>query len=150
MGKLLYAAPHIPHYKERVRPIEALLGGKGQVVWDEACTAALNDLLSCIHARIRLTPADPYGKLVLYPSEREGVGFVACLQGGAPVAFVSRYLTRLERRLGVLTRLVAVTAWAVRKLRRYTTFAQEVRVILPTAEDTVVVGDVEAHLRLRA
>ena len=75
----MYASPHIPHFKERVRPIEALLAGREVAVWSEACTAALNDLLRCIHVRVRLVPADPYGVLDLYPSVRDGVGFAACL-----------------------------------------------------------------------
>ena len=126
MGKLMYASPHITHFKERVKPIEALLAQWGEVKWTEACTSALNDLLLCIYARIRLVPADPYGKLVLYPSVHEGTGFVACLQNGAPVAFVSRHMSKTELKYGVLTRLVALVAWAVKCLRRYTTFASDI------------------------
>ena len=50
VGKLMYASPHIPHFKERVKPIEALLAQRGEVKWTEACTVALNDLLSCMYA----------------------------------------------------------------------------------------------------
>ena len=71
MGKLMYASPHVPHYKERVRPIERLLAQKGEVCWTAQCTAALNDLLQCIWQRIRLVPADPRGVLVMYPSVRD-------------------------------------------------------------------------------
>ena len=46
--------------------------------------------------------------------------------------------------------MVSLVAWVVRKLRRYTTFAQEVRVIIPTEEDMVVVADPALHLWLRA
>ena len=150
VGKLMYASPHIPHFKERIKPIEALLSGKGRVSWTAACTAALNDLVRCIYARVRLVPADPYGRLVMYPSKRDGLGFVACLQGGAPVAFVLRALSRTEMKLGILSRLIAVVAWAVRRLRRYTTFAEEILVVLPDAESVVVALDTATHLRLRA
>ena len=94
-------------------------------------------------------PADPYGKLVLYPSEHDGTGFVACLQNGAPVAFVSRHLSKSELKFGVLTRLVALVAWAVRRLRRYTTFASDIQVVVPTGVDAVVVAAPTAHMRLR-
>ena len=69
----------IPHFKARIKPIEALLSAKGRVLWDERCTAALNDLLRCRYSRVRLVSADPYGSLVMYPSVVGDAGFVACL-----------------------------------------------------------------------
>ena len=122
----MYASPHIPHFKEWVKPIEALLAQQGELKWTEACTAALNDLLSCIYARIRLVPADTYGKLVLYPSVHNGMGFVACLQNGVPLPFVSCHMSKTELKYGVLMRLVALVAWAVKRLHRYTTFASDI------------------------
>ena len=62
-----------------MKPIEALLLAKGNVVWDKQCTTALNDLLWCIYKRVWLVLADPYGALVLYPSVVADTGFVACL-----------------------------------------------------------------------
>ena len=103
VGKLIYASPHLSHYKERMKPIEALLSQRGNVRWTEECTAALNDLLQCIYAHIRLVPAGPYGSLVMYPSEHDGMRFIACLQNGAPVAFVSHHLSKMELKFGVLT-----------------------------------------------
>ena len=66
------------------------------------------------------------------------------------MAFVSRYLTRTEERLGLTTQLVSVVGWAVRRLRRYTTFAASITVIVPSAEEAALVIDVAAHLKLRA
>ena len=63
--------------------------------------------------------------------------------------FVSRTLTCTEQKLGVLSRLIAVVAWAVRKLLCYTTFAEEVLVVLPDAESVLVTMDVHTHLQLR-
>ena len=31
VGKLMYASPHVPHYKEHVKPIEALLSQRGNI-----------------------------------------------------------------------------------------------------------------------
>ena len=62
-----------------MKPIEALLLVKGDTVWNEQCTAALNDLLRCIYARVWLVSANPYGALVLYPSVVADTRFVACL-----------------------------------------------------------------------
>ena len=146
----MYASPHIPHFKERIKLIRALLSGKGRESWTLACTAILNDTMHCIYARLRLVPADPYGRLVMYPHKRDGLGFVACLQGSMPVAFVSRALTHTEIKLGVLSWLIVVVAWAVRRLRRYTTFAEEILVVLPDAESVVVALDTATHLCLRA
>ena len=80
VGQLLYASPHLANFKAHIRPIEALLSGKGRVLWTEQCTQALNSLLRGVYARVRLVPADPAGALVMYPSVQGGVGFVACCQ----------------------------------------------------------------------
>ena len=66
------------------------------------------------------------------------------------MAFVSRHLSKTELKYGVLTRLVVVVAWAVKRLRRYTTFAADIKVVLPTSKAAVVVVDPAAHMKLRA
>ena len=86
----------------------------------------------------------------MYPFEQDGLGFVACLQGGTPVKFVSRALTHTKIKLGVLLQLIAVVAWVVQRLRWYTTFAEEILVVLPDAESVVVALDTATHLCLRA
>ena len=82
---------------------------------------------------MRLVPTDPYGRLVMYTSKRDGLGFVACLQGGAPVVFVSHALMCTKMKLGVLSRIIMVVAWAVQWLRHYTTFAEAILIVLPDA-----------------
>ena len=66
------------------------------------------------------------------------------------MAFVLRYLTRTEERLGPLTQLVSVAGWAVRRLKRYTTFAANITIIVPAAAEAALVVDAAAHLKLRA
>ena len=78
------------------------------------------------------------------------MGFVACLQGGAPVAFVSRALMRTEMKLGVLSWLIAVVTSVVQRLRQYTTFAEEILVVFPDAESVVEALDTTTHLCLCA
>ena len=63
--------------------------------------------------------------------------------------FPSRYLTATEGKLGELTCLASIVSWAVRRMRRYTTFASNTRVVLPSAADCAAVLDVECNLRLR-
>ena len=60
------------------------------------------------------------------------------------------HLTVTERKYGLLTRLVTLVVWALRRLRRYTTFARDIQVVVPTQADTVVVADPAAHMHLRA
>ena len=60
------------------------------------------------------------------------------------------HLTVTERKYGLLTRLVDLVVWALRHLRRYTTFAHGIQVVVPTQADTVVVTDPAAHMHLRA
>ena len=57
-------------------------------------------------------------------------------KGECPIAFVARYLTKMELKYSTLYTLVSVTAWEIRKVHHYTMFAREVRIILPTAVDT--------------
>ena len=89
---------------------------------------------------VRLVQPDPTGVVVVYPSLEDEACFVALTQSGpdkgeCPIAFVARYLTKTELKYGTLTTLVSVAAWAIRRLCRYTTFAKEVHVILPTTVD---------------
>ena len=63
---------------------------------------------------------------------------------------MAQHLTVTERKYGLLTRLVTLVVWALRHLRRYTTFARDIQVVVPTQADTVVVADPAAHMRLRA
>ena len=63
---------------------------------------------------------------------------------------MARHLTVTEHKYDLLTRLVTLVVWALRCLRRYTTFAHDIQVVVPTQADTVVVADPAAHMRLRA
>ena len=60
------------------------------------------------------------------------------------------HLSVTERKYGLLTRLVTLVVWALRRLQRYTTFASDIQVVVPTQADTVVVVDPAAHMHLRA
>ena len=63
---------------------------------------------------------------------------------------MSRKLSRSEEKVGRLTQLVSLTGWCLRKLRRYTTFATLIKVVLPDTADVMTVLDVNCNLRLRA
>ena len=43
---------------------------------------------------------------------------------------------------------MALVAWAVKCLRRYTTFTTDIKVVMPTGVDAVVVTDPTTHIRL--
>ena len=63
LGRLLWAAPFIPNFKQRIRPIEALLSPKSAGVWTQDCTDALNELLRIVERRFTLAIADPHQPL---------------------------------------------------------------------------------------
>ena len=63
---------------------------------------------------------------------------------------MARHLTVTERKYGLLTRLVTLVVWALRRLRRYTTFAHDIQVVVPTQADTVAVTDPATHMHLCA
>ena len=76
----------------------------------------------------------------MHPSVEGDVGFIALTQPGTnikehPIAFLARYLTKIELKYSILTILVSVTAWVIRKQCYYTIFAVEVCIILPTIVD---------------
>lgn len=58
-----------------------------------------------------------------------------------PVAFLSRYLSATERKWSPTERLVSFVAWGVRKLRRYTTTAKEIRVAVQEEAEVAVIID---------
>jgi hypothetical protein len=68
LGRLLWASPFIPNFKERVKPIEELLSPKGPGAWTKQCTQALNDMLRTIEQRLTLATADPYAPMEVYIS----------------------------------------------------------------------------------
>ena len=63
---------------------------------------------------------------------------------------MAQHLTVTECKYGLLTRLVTLVVWALRHLQRYTTFARDIQVVVPTQADTAVVANPAAHMRLRA
>ncbi len=67
-----------------------------------------------------------------------------------PVSIVCRRCTLAEVKMGAMERKLMHVAWAVRQLRRYTTFAQQVQVVLPDPESVLVVSSKEHHQRLAA
>jgi hypothetical protein len=67
-----------------------------------------------------------------------------------PVAFLSRYLTKTEMKWSSLEQTVSLVSWALRQTRRYTTYAQKIRVIVECEEEVAVILDRNQHIRLRA
>ena len=60
LGRLLWAAPFVPNFKEYVRPLEVLLSPKSSGEWTRECTEALNKVLRVIEERLTLAVADPH------------------------------------------------------------------------------------------
>ena len=46
-----------------------------------------------------------------------------------PIAFLARYLTRIELKYGTLSTLISIVAWGFRKLCQCSTYAVEARVV---------------------
>lgn len=47
--------------------------------------------------------------------------------------------------MGIMERRLVHIAWAVRQLKRYTSFAKKVRVLLPDSESLLVVSNRDHH-----
>ena len=156
LGKLLWASPLIPHFKQRMVPLEKLLKGKGTVEWTEECTQAMNDPLAALHVSTKLQLPNFGGVFRLYPSVSGEFAFVAVTQPQgdaiqeAPVAFVSRRLTPTELKRTPVEQFVGVAVWATRKLKRFTTTAKQVVVVCPEEEWPTLLASEEVHLKVRA
>ena len=139
-----------------VASIEALLKKPAGVAkWSAACTTALNELLVCIFPRVRLVKIDTTGMAVVFPLVEGDMCFVAHTQPGpnieeCPIAFLARFLTKIESKYSIFTTLVSVTAWAIKKLHHYTIFTMEVCIVLPTTANIPVVVDLESNIKCRA
>ena len=139
-----------------VAPIEAFLKKPAGVAkWSAECTVALNEFLVCIFACVRLVLPYPMGIVVIYPLVEGDMCFVAHTQPGpnieeCPIAFLARFLTKIELKYSIFTTLVSVTAWAIKKLHHYTIFTMEVCIVLPTTANIPVVVDLESNIKCRA
>ena len=71
--------------------------------------------------------------LVVMTQEHEG--------SKRPVAFISRYLTKTEEKWGDIEKTVSLASWALRKLRRYSTYAERIIVMVPWEETRLVILD---------
>ncbi len=145
LGRLLWASPFIPNYKQKVAPIEALLSPSGPGEWTEECTAALNLLLRDVERRLTLTVARPKDPVELHVSLGPTSGMVALFQrreGGDArvVGLVSRMLTPYELSRPPLERKLHLARWALYRCRRFTTTSPEVAVHLDDAAEVVVLG----------
>jgi hypothetical protein len=49
-----------------------------------------------------------------------------------------------------LERTISLVGWGLRKLRRYTTYAKKIRVLVPQQEHVLVILEKQQHVRLRA
>lgn len=101
LGRLLWASPFVPNFKEQVKPIEQLLSPKGPGEWTEECTQALNNILRTVERRLTLTIADPYRPMEVYVSVGNETGLAVITQEGSNgethvIALVSRGLTAYE------------------------------------------------------
>jgi hypothetical protein len=76
LGKFLWAAPFIPHFKQLVEPIEKLLSPKNEGIWTPECTQAVNRLVQVMFAQVQLHQADPYGVISMHPTTAGHLGFV--------------------------------------------------------------------------
>ena len=78
LGRLLWASPFVPNYKEEVKPLEELLSPKSGGVWSATCTAALNQVLRLIEARATLAIAKPHDptQVYVYLSEKTGMAML--------------------------------------------------------------------------
>lgn len=107
-----------------------------------------------IFRRLRLQLPDFSAPFTLYPDYNDAVSTASLTQGGGsgecPVALVSKRCSPSERKLTPAERLVDVVMWAVRKLRRYVTFAPYTEVVFEEESVVALVGDQHAHLKIRA
>ncbi len=155
VGKLNFAAPFIPNYKQLVRPIEALLTRRCNPKWTEPCTNALNKLVKLIFSRVRLELPDCNKPFFIYPGVHDGVGAVVIAQKGKegkelPVLMVGRRMLLTEQKMTHLEQLVGVASWGLRQMGGLLCFAPEIVVSLPWQEQVTCVQDKEVHQRLRA
>lgn len=145
----------MPDFKEKIRPIEALLSPKGPGEWTAECTAALNDILRVVEQRITLAMADPYGPMDVFVSVGTDTGLAIITQhdpGGATrvVALISRGLTAYEKNRPPLEQKLHIARWALHRCRRFTTTSPAITVHVPEPEHLLVLRDRTHHLRVEA
>jgi RNase H-like domain found in reverse transcriptase len=135
-------------------PLERLLSSGHAGEWGPECTQAVNDLTQAMYHQVKLVQGDPSGEFCVYVSVEGSVGLIATTQEKEgkenPVAFLSRYLTKTELKWSQLEQMVSLLSWGLRKLRRYSTYAKKIKVVVPWDESVAVLLDRQHHIRLRA
>lgn len=131
LGRLLWASPFVPNFKEKVRPIEVLLSPKSSGEWTEECTEALNDILRVVEKRLTLAVADPHSPMELYVSVGAATGLVVITQASQwgevrVIALVGRGLTDYEAQRPPLEQKLHMAAWALHRCRRFTATAPKI------------------------
>ena len=66
------------------------------------------------------------------------------------MAIIGRRTTPTEEKMGKLEGQATIVSWAMRKLRRYVTYAPKVEVCVAEPAHVVVVKDAAVHLRVKA
>lgn len=132
----MWAAPFIPDFKDKVRPLETLLSPKGEGVWTQECTDALNQMLRTVERRLTLAIADPYAPMHVYVSTSPTTGMVMITQvldlgETRVVALVSRSLTAYEAGRPPLEQKLHIVRWALHRCRRFTATSPTVTVHIP-------------------
>lgn len=154
LGRLLWASPFVPNYKELVKPMEALLSPKSGGDWTGACTEALNRVLRVIEQRLTLAIANPDEPIHVFVDVGAGVGMGMLAQdlGGdrRAVALVSRSLTAYEAGRPPLEQKLHLARWALHRCRRFTAVAPKAVVHIPEPEGLLVIRDKTHHLRIDA
>lgn len=155
LGRLLWAAPFVPGFKERVRPLEALLSPRSAGEWTEECTAALNDILRVVEKRFTLAIADPHAPLQLAVSVGPETGMAVMTQQQADgevrvVALVSRALSEYEKKRPPLEQKLHLARWALHRCRRFTATSPAVHLHIPEPAHVLVLADRLHHIRLEA
>ena len=95
-------------------------------------------MVELIFHRLRLALPNPGQPYRLYPDFDQAVSLAALTQGEGPeerpIIFIGRRATKKECRMTPVERTLYTVHWALHKLRRYTTFAVQITVVVPDVE----------------
>lgn len=125
-GSLNYFKRFVPGYAALFQPIKALMSSKTSPIWTQECHRALERICETLSRHLTLTIANPALPYHLYIDvSPDGVAGILCQEvtdRHAPIHFIGRELSDLEKGLSYPEALLSATSWAMRKLRIYVEF----------------------------
>ena len=119
LGLVTFHQLHVPLFADLAAPLSDALHDDRSFQWTRQLHLAFNNIKSAITKAVSLTPPDSTLPFMLYCDASNIAISCAVYQQQAPIAFLARKLSEVERRYSVPRREVLAISFGLRKIRQF-------------------------------